>query len=799
MGLPEKILIVDDSPDDAELVVQSLRHGGHELTFERVDTYDAMLAALQQKTWDLVIADYAMPRFDGISALRLLKTQKLDLPFILVSGTVGEEVAVQAMREGAHDYILKQNLARLPLAVERELRDAETRRERVRAEARYRSLFERVPVGVFSTTPEGRVLEANPAFVQMLGFNDVEELKRVSLEALWVHPGEFTRRNALIEREGVVRDFELQLRRADRSTIWCAESVRAEYDFARKTVAYFEGVAVDITDRKLAQQELAAARDAALEAARLKTEFLANMSHEIRTPLNGIIGMCELLRDSSLTRDQRECADLIANSGDALLNVINDILDFSKISAGKLVFEEIDFELTPTVEAVVNLLGERAAKKGLELILAIDRETPDFVRGDPNRMRQVLTNLVGNAIKFTDHGEVMISVSPVEVRRREVILQFKITDTGIGISADAQRGLFQPFHQADGSTTRKYGGTGLGLAISAQLIERMGGTVEVASELRKGSCFSFKGTFGRSESNLAGGLKQRVLRGLRVLVVDDNDTNREIIERQIANWGISSASVASGSEALATLREGVHGAPFDVAILDLAMPGMDGLMLAQLIKTDPAIANTRLLMMSSLGGRGEAGGDSAPIEAWLTKPVKQSQLYDSLAALIASDLAVLKPSRPTSQAADPQHEVRHQFRVLIAEDNLINQTVAMHQLQKLGYPAAVVASGVEALEALASGQYPLVLMDCMMPEMDGFAATAELRRREASIGRRTIVVAMTANAMEGDREKCLAAGMDDYIGKPVQLQELTSTLDHWLIGTEISPSREETRTPIFRF
>ena len=459
MAAVEKILIVEDSADDTELVVRALRRGGHEVKYDRVETAEAMLAALKEKSWDLVIADYAMPRFNGIEALELLRVQDRDLPFILVSGTVGEEVAVQAMRAGAQDYILKHNLSRLPPAVERELREAEIRRERGRAEARFQSLFERVPVAVFSTTPDGKVLEANPAFVQMMGFSDVEAIKQVNLGSMWVNPDEFVRRNELIAREGVIRDFESQLRRLDGSIIWCAENVRAEYDLPMKSVAHFEGVLVDITDRKRVQHELAQARDAALETARLKTEFLATMSHEIRTPLNGIVGMCELLRAGELTGDQDECAELIGNSADALLTIINDILDFSKLTAGKLVFEEIDFDLVATVEGVVKLFGERAAEKGIELILAIDPDTPNFLRGDPNRLRQVLTNLLGNAIKFTEHGEVVMAVAPIQASRGEIVVQFKINDTGIGISQEARGELFQPFHQADGSTTRKYGGT----------------------------------------------------------------------------------------------------------------------------------------------------------------------------------------------------------------------------------------------------------------------------------------------------------------------------------------------------
>jgi signal transduction histidine kinase/CheY-like chemotaxis protein len=533
--------------------------------------------------------------------------------------------------------------------------------------------------------------------------------------------------------------------------------------------------------------ELGVARDAALESARLKSEFLANMSHEIRTPLNGIVGMSELLCDTKLTADQRQFADIIGNSADSLLTIVNQILDFSKIAAGKLVFEEIDFELAPTIEAAVNtLLAERAAKKGLELVLSIDPEIPGFIRGDPVRLRQVLTNLLGNAIKFTERGEIVVSVSLISATSHEVELQFQITDTGIGVSADAQRGLFQPFYQADGSTTRKYGGTGLGLAISAQLVEHMGGRIEMESELGKGARFFFRVNFRSAESSVAAPAKYKTLSGLRVLVVDDNSTNRQIVERQIANWGISIASAANGSEALAVLRGAEP--PFDIAILDLAMPGMDGLMLAQLIKTDPTIANTRLLMMSSIGSRGDAGASAAyaPIEAWLTKPVRRSLLYDSLAQLMTTDLALVRQSDNADQSKDPLPEMRQRFRILVAEDNLINQSVAKHQLRKLGYLFDVVGSGAEALEALTAKPYPLVLMDWMMPEMDGFEATAELRRREANSGRHTIVVAMSANAMEGDREKCLAAGMDDYIGKPVQIGGLMTLLDRWLLPAKES-------------
>jgi two-component system sensor histidine kinase/response regulator len=785
---PKKILIVDDSPDDAELLVRALGQAGQEFVYERVETAEGMLRALREHSWDIVISDYAMPQFNGIEALKLLKTFDEDVPFILVSGTVGEDLAVAAMKAGAHDYLMKGHLARLPLAVERELREAQVRRERKQAEVRYRVLFEGVPVGVFRTTLEGRILEANPALVEMLGYREVEQLRSLPPGALWVNPEDFLRRTAAVLHSGVIRDYESHLRRADGATIWCAESLRAEYDPLSDAVIHFDGVAVDITDRKQAQQELARARDAALETARVKSEFLANMSHEIRTPLNGIIGMCQLLIDTDLAPEQREYADLIVNSADSLAIIVNDILDYSKVSAGKLIFEEIDFDLARVAEDVTKLMSEGVRKTNLELTLKLDPAIPKFVRGDPTRLRQVLANLIGNATKFTEQGEVAVSVKLLISSESDVAVYFRVEDTGIGMSAEALRGLFQPFHQADGSTTRKYGGTGLGLAISMQLIERMGGKIEVESEPGKGSAFFFTAHFGVASEQAPRPSVSKDLSGLRVLVVDDNHTNRQIITQQIAAWGIVSEAAAGGSEALTVLRDRAVNSAFDIAIIDLAMPGMDGLMLARLIKTDPDIAGTRLLMMSSIGGRGELGANAAPIEGWLIKPVKQTDLYDSLATLTTTSLAVHEANRAAAEP-DTLRERRSHFRVLLAEDNALNQIVAGHQLLKLGYAADFVSSGVDALEALAGHPYQLVLMDCMMPEMDGFETTAELRRREAETGRHTIVVAMTANALEGDRERCLAAGMDDYLSKPVNMKELAKTLDHWLLenGTAARP------------
>jgi signal transduction histidine kinase/CheY-like chemotaxis protein len=510
----------------------------------------------------------------------------------------------------------------------------------------------------------------------------------------------------------------------------------------------------EVEDRKEIARQLTVARDLAVEAGRLKSEFLANMSHELRTPLNGIIGMTGLLMETELTPEQREFAEVVNSSGDSLLSIVNDILDFAKISAGKLVFEDADFELALAVDGAVDLLAERAHKRGLELAVAVDIDVPQFLRGDAARLRQVLTNLVGNAVKFTEQGEVVVRIGMLSATDRHVVLRFQITDTGIGIDREIQARLFQVFSQADRSTTRKYGGTGLGLAISKQLVEAMDGTIEVESAPGKGSTFQFTARFGRSA--------------------------RGSVQRQLAAMGIIGRAVATGAQALTALREHAAGLHYDVAIIDLEMPEMDGLMLAQRIRTDPALASTRLLMMSSRGGRGDLGAQGVNFDGWLTKPVKQTQLLRALAAACGTEVAEPAPGQPVSISADDSRirEMRREVRLLLAEDNPVAQKVALRQLQKLGYEADLAVNGRAALEALAGTPYAIVLMDCQMPELDGYETTAEIRRREN--GRHTIVIAMTANALQGDREKCLAAGMDDYISKPVKLDEIAAVLDRWL-------------------
>jgi PAS domain S-box-containing protein len=652
---------------------------------------------------------------------------------------------------------------------------------------RLRALIDNVPDYMYVKNVDCRFLVANRSVAQQMGAKSPEEL--LGKSDFDFYPRELAEtffndeRKVILSGQAEVNREEVGLDPEGNVTHVLTTQVPLRDKHGQ--VIGLAGVGRDITQLKKVQEEMRKAREAAEAASRAKSEFLANMSHEIRTPLNGVIGMTDLTLETRLTPEQRDYLETVKVSADSLLTVINDILDFSKIEAGKIDLEAIEFNLRDSLEAALKTMALRADEKGLELLCEIAPDVPEVVKGDSARLRQVIINLLGNAIKFTSQGEVAVRVS-VETRElRDYLLRFTVADTGIGIAPEKCDSIFAPFTQADTSTTRKYGGTGLGLTISARLVAMMGGAIWVESEVGRGSQFHFTVHLEAADAQeIKVGIPARpeLLRGINVLVVDDNQANRRILEGMLTRWEMTTTAVPSGEEALTQMSAALEsGQPFGLVLTDSHMPNMDGFTLIECIRRRPEFSTATIMMLTSAGHRGDAARcQELGVAAYLLKPIRQSELREAVARALGAPKQEGAIPLITRYSLQDAQEHRSSLRVLVVEDNLVNQRLAVRLLEKRGHHVAVAGNGRQALEALEKEHFDLVLMDLQMPEMDGFEATAAIRKMEGANDHRLPIVALTAHAMKGDREKCLAAGMDGYLSKPIRPQELDAILHRYL-------------------
>lgn len=695
-----------------------------------------------------------------------------------LSGDISQSVNISSLGIAGITAVtfMMLGLAVLTSAVDR--RFTEKTRALESSEERYRQLFSRSLAGVYQTTLDGDWIDCNDALARILGYASREECLRHRIVEHYRNPSDRAFVLTRLKAEKRLTNFEGFLKRADGSPVFVLANLTL-LDGKDGGPQLIEGTVLDITARKRAEEALYHAIDAAQAANRAKSEFLANMSHEIRTPMNGIVGMTELALGTNLTPEQREYLEMVQISADSLLGLLNDILDFSKIEARRLSLDMIDFDLRHVLEDMMRSLAPRAHAKGLEIAYYVAPDVPNALGGDPARLRQVLVNLISNAVKFTETGEVVLHVSADRHEAAHVGLQFVVSDTGIGIPFEKQAAIFDPFTQADQSTTRRFGGTGLGLAIVSQLTGLMGGRVWVESQPKKGSRFHvalpFELRLEAATDRTTPGVPD--LAGMSVLIVDDNATNRWILRDILASWGMRSIEAESGEQALETLAAvQASGRPYPLVLLDYHMPGMNGFELAEQMKQMPGLSTTIIMMLSSMGHSGDAARlTELGISKSLTKPVRQSVLQNAILMAIGQRAASLADVKVADQPEGDKGQ--RSVRVLLAEDNLVNKRLVRAILEKRGHTVVTADNGRQAVVAAKNGEFDLLLMDMQMPEMDGFEATAEIRATETLTNRRLPIVALTAHAMKGDREACLAAGMDAYLSKPIHPVELLALVD----------------------
>ncbi len=680
----------------------------------------------------------------------------------------------------------KDGRPRMVVENSRDITDRKRAEAALRAsEEKYRSIFENATEGIFQSTPQGLLLTVNPAFVKILGYDSEAELIETVTsirDQLYVEPERRDEFQKLMKQQDMmVRNFETPFFRKDKSIIHISLSAHAVRD-QQGNVRYYEGILEDITQKRRAE-DLKIGKDTAEAATQAKSDFLANMSHEIRTPLNAIIGLSDLAQKGQLTPKLKDYLSKINVSAHSLLGIINDILDFSKIEAGRMNFEQVKFDLFEVLDNISDMLSGRAAEKGIELVISVAGNVPTALIGDPLRLSQVLTNLTANSIKFTETGEVMIRVELLTRDKGNLRLRFIVKDSGIGIAEDTLPHLFDPFTQADGSTTRRYGGTGLGLAICKRLVEMMDGEITARSEIGKGSSFFFTGRFGIHQESIK--IKHSLpepLKGKRVLVVDDNAASREIIAEILTGFGFMTDVSESGFHAVEMMRSACGNRDYDLVIMDWMMPEMDGISALKHIRSDPLLGDIPVIIMTAFGREQVmTQARAAGVNGFLIKPIKQSLLLDNLMEIFGrpgpEEIAGL-----SSSEMENGKRLLEGIRLLLVEDNFINLQVASEILFDSGAQVATAENGKEALEKRFSGDhFDAVLMDVQMPEMDGLTATREIRRIETEKKlSRMPIIAMTAHAMKGDRERCIGAGMDDYVTKPIDNAALMKVLAHWV-------------------